>query len=285
MLVYRLSVTIQISLSIHTLNISRSLLHSHLEDLKKTLDQATSWAIGPGLGRGKFMEGYFETILNYFEENKMITMDADSLWFLANLNKGKEEYKTLSGFLGKLSEKSTFILTPNGIEMVRLLQRYVDEKIEISLVDEITKALYKSAKEPVTIISREEAIKIDPRINHYFELLGDLKNVHLLVKGMADIVISGDQVAIVALDGGLKRCGGLGDLLTGFVSLYSQWSYNTDKTVLRGIIFGCIITRESTRRTYEKYKLSVIAQKVVDFVPETLIDLLDLNDQHANEKL
>lgn len=285
MLVYRLSVTIQISLSIHTLNISRSLSHSHLGDLKKTLDQATSWAIGPGLGRGKFMEGYFETILNYFEENKMITMDADSLWFLANLNKGKEEYKTLSGFLGKLSEKSTFILTPNGIEMVRLLQRYVDEKIEISLVDEITKALYKSAKEPVTIISREEAIKIDPRINHYFELLGDLKNVHLLVKGMADIVISGDQVAIVALDGGLKRCGGLGDLLTGFVSLYSQWSYNTDKTVLRGIIFGCIITRESTRRTYEKYKLSVIAQKVVDFVPETLIDLLDLNDQHANEKL
>lgn len=246
-------------------------------EIKNAIGQANSWAIGPGLGRGKFMEKHFEEILSYFEENKIVTMDADSLWFLQSLNKDKEEYKTLKGFLGKLSEKNTFILTPNINEMTRLLQRYVDPAIDTTFVTDVTKNLYKSSKEPITVMTREEALKIDSRIQTYFDMLGDLKNVHLMVKGMADIIVADDKVAIVALDGGLKRCGGLGDLLTGFVSIYAEWSYNTDKSVLRGMIFASLLNRESSRRTYQKYKLSLIAQKVVEFIPETLIDILDLD--------
>lgn len=50
--------------------------------------------------------------------------------------------------------------------------------------------------------------------------LGDLV---VLQKGARDIISNGTRTEIVDVEGGLKRCGGQGDILSGAVGTFLAW--------------------------------------------------------------
>lgn len=205
-------------------------------------------------------------------------MDADALWMLYDLKKEDPKFKSLKGFLEPVSQKNTVILTPNGIEMTRLLQRYVDPHVKPELVADIAKEMLKGCEgETMLVFSKAEALESSPNIKLFFDLLEGLPNVTLVVKGLVDIIISKEQVGVVAYTGGLKRCGGQGDILTGLISLYAQWSYDFDKSVLRGIMLASIITRHSSYLAFKKHLLSLTSKKILDELPQAMRDILELS--------
>lgn len=59
-----------------------------------------------------------------------------------------------------------------------------------------------------------------------------------MVKGHNDLVLHrGDKMSIVQGKGSKKRCGGIGDVLSGCIAACIKWDYNN------GPILGCYVTR------------------------------------------
>ncbi len=50
-------------------------------------------------------------------------------------------------------------------------------------------------------------------------------NFKLLIKGHHDVVLGKDRSFIIRTEGGKKRCGGMGDILAGAISVCSLWDY------------------------------------------------------------
>ncbi len=270
------------------------------------LDQATSWVIGPGLGRDDFIKKNFFNIASQFKD-KLVTMDADALWLLQELDKSS---KNLSDLIGEIDKENTIILTPNEIELARLLQRFINKEIKPEDVSATSKALYTIGQsDTIKIWTREEALKHCSQLDIFYQLINSLNNTNLVVKGQVDIIITPDKVAIVKLEGSLKRCGGQGDILTGFISVFGEWdrklqqpkkkdekqsdeskdkskdesekeSKGTEKQPVdlhRSLIFASLLNRLCARQAYEKYFLSLTTSKIVEELPIAYAALADLN--------
>jgi ATP-dependent NAD(P)H-hydrate dehydratase len=57
----------------------------------------------------------------------------------------------------------------------------------------------------------------------------------LFVKGREDLILSSTQSFIVRTEGGKKRCGGIGDILSGAIAVCALWDF-TYGPVLASII-------------------------------------------------
>lgn len=121
-----------------------------------------------------------------------------------------------------------------------------------------------------------------------------LGGVAILQKGQSDIIavntedarsraaheaskISGEQneVIVVETPGGLKRCGGQGDILSGGVGTFLAWAkcYETgafgDNSIpvsrmpMLAAIGGSMVTRTTSRRAFEKEGRSVVTQDML----------------------
>ncbi|CAJ0749362.1 11205_t:CDS:2 [Entrophospora sp. SA101] len=88
---------------------------------------------------------------------------------------------------------SRAVLTPNVNEFKRFC-----EKMDIGISDD----------------DKEYAIK---------KLSLALGGVTIIQKGHNDLISNGDKVFVVDNDGGLKRCGGQGDILSGLVGTFLSW--------------------------------------------------------------
>ena len=44
-------------------------------------------------------------------------------------------------------------------------------------------------------------------------------------KGAVDMIISEKSIDVVSTQGGLKRCGGIGDILAGNIALCASWNF------------------------------------------------------------
>jgi ATP-dependent NAD(P)H-hydrate dehydratase len=71
-------------------------------------------------------------------------------------------------------------------------------------------------------------------------------NFTLFIKGREDLILGNKQSFIVRTAGGNKRCGGLGDILSGALAVCSLW----DPTL--GPVLASKILRMATKRAYEK---------------------------------
>lgn len=68
-------------------------------------------------------------------------------------------------------------------------------------------------------------------VNHEFvkdvaTLASALNNINILLKGKIDIITNGKKAFLVRTPGSLKRCGGIGDILSGLTGLYAFWAKN-----------------------------------------------------------
>ncbi|CUA75677.1 ATP-dependent (S)-NAD(P)H-hydrate dehydratase [Rhizoctonia solani] len=71
-----------------------------------------------------------------------------------------------------------------------------------------------------------EALKVDTKgePSSFAPLLSKaLGGVTIIQKGPTDLIVSGDQIEEIKEPGGLKRCGGQGDLLSGMTGTFLAW--------------------------------------------------------------
>lgn len=174
-----------------SLTLSASPQDRVLKDMDAILARLHVLVLGPGLGRETYMQSYARAALTLARERSMfVVLDADALWMLAGQSgKGEEWISLVRGY-------RRAVLTPNVVEFKRLC-------------------------ELVGVGEGEGAAGEVSRV---------LGGVVVLEKGARDVVASvvaeGDgerEVVEVDEEGGMRRCGGQGDVLSGCVGTMLAW--------------------------------------------------------------
>lgn len=188
-------------------------------EMKSWLSRLDTLIIGPGLGRSENAENSFNLALKTVKTFKIpIVIDADGLYFVSKNN------SLINGY-----EKC--ILSPNIIEFKRLYDAYIND----GCFDEL-----KENNKPTL----EEQCKAVEKLALAFN------NVTIIKKGKCDIISDGRYTVYNDSQASLKRCGGVGDLLSGSLGTFACWcnKQNIDKPniiaaynasiLIRGLIFN-----------------------------------------------
>jgi NAD(P)H-hydrate repair Nnr-like enzyme with NAD(P)H-hydrate dehydratase domain len=87
----------------------------------------------------------------------------------------------------------------------------------------------------------------------------------VVIKGAKDLILhKGNTLSIVGGMGSKKRCGGIGDVLSGCISACINWNYSY------GPILACHVTKLAALMAYEKHGRSLTGLGVLNFVEEAL---------------
>lgn len=159
--------------------------------------------VGPGLGREDYMQNYARTAVDIARNRGMfIVLDADGLYMV-----GKDR-SVIQGY-------RRAVITPNIIEFKRLAEQVGvspgtpdDEKAQMlsRLLGGVT-VLQKGAQD--VIVADTEGIEADLEASQ-------LQGANLERQKFNEIIR-------VDTPGGLKRCGGQGDVLSGSVGAFLAW--------------------------------------------------------------
>ncbi|PWN52571.1 hypothetical protein IE53DRAFT_367085 [Violaceomyces palustris] len=175
------------------------------KELRSVLSRVQSVVLGPGLGREPFMMDCAKLCIRLCREMDIyLVVDADGLWLV------QDQPEVILGY-----EKA--VLTPNVVEFERLCKA-LDVKEEESLVME--------GSNP----KREERVK---------RLAKALGGPVILEKGKLDRITDGIEMLENDLRGGLKRCGGQGDILSGCLGTFLAWSEIYRRERIQGKGRGC----------------------------------------------
>lgn len=88
----------------------------------------------------------------------------------------------------------------------------------------------------------------------------------------------------IGIDGSLKRCGGLGDILSGLISVCAAWIEGKDEKSEGGAnevapaVCGCLMTRMAAHRAFAKWGRSLVASDVLPFVGEVVDEVIVESD-------
>jgi ATP-dependent NAD(P)H-hydrate dehydratase len=224
-------------------------------EMRTWLSRVHSLIIGPGLGRSEEAFKSVKIAVSLAKsQNIPIIIDADGLFILSH------DLNQITGY-------KKCILTPNVMEF---------------------KLLYDSC-------FRNEHEKYDEKeIQTTFELQCDavkklakkLANVTIIKKGKFDIISNGNQVIFNDMDGSLKRCGGIGDILTGTIGTFSYWcnmnvndSLNENEVSHNMIAcyIASVFVKECSRIAFEKFHRSVLAVDIIEQIAQTFYEMFDKN--------
>ncbi|PVU93544.1 hypothetical protein BB561_003209 [Smittium simulii] len=157
------------------------------------------------------------------------------------------------------------------------------------------------AKNPELVYGKKNAI-LTPNVNEFKSLILELKldntlptdqivkncalalgGVTIILKGENDIISNGETILICDELGGLKRCGGQGDILAGATATFLGWSvcyqqrrWNHDSTVptdkmpLLCAYAACKVIRIASRLAFEANDFSTQPSDVLIMVPKSL---------------
>jgi ATP-dependent NAD(P)H-hydrate dehydratase len=165
-----------------------------VKEIAELLDRLHVVVLGPGLGRDPLMQETAAKIIAEVRKREMPIVVDADGLFLV-----QNHPEVVKGY-------ASAVLTPNVMEFKRLCEKMgVDpEKVEGG---------------------KDKACA---------ELARRLGGVTIVQKGQKDVISNGKDTMICLIEGGLKRCGGQGDVLTGCLGtllawkkLYSQgeWKY------------------------------------------------------------
>jgi ATP-dependent NAD(P)H-hydrate dehydratase len=205
--------------------------------------------VGPGLGRDEITLKQIAAIIKAARKQDPpvpLVLDADGLFLInqkPDLVKGYKEC----------------ILTPNVVEFGRLAKSQ-----GIDMEGDQTKMCEKLAKA--------------------------LGGVCILQKGKDDYISNGEGTTTCDFQGGLKRSGGQGDTLTGSLGTFLAWrqSYHEGlwdlppgekkmtraETLLAAAFGGSAITRECSRKAFEKNGRSLQASDLTNEVHGSFLTLI-----------
>lgn len=227
-----------------------------------------SIAMGPGLGRDDTIESIFTTFTSHV--NKVNTtlpiptvFDADALWFF-----GKTFNKTFTPF-----DKGNLIITPNNSEFNRLIGLLlIKENYDQITPQNQFKNIDGIDNKSISIL-KYNANEIPVEFKNEIDLCNTIHNNIIVKKGVNDVITNGKELYIVKNEGSLKRCGGIGDVLTGLINCYCGMIYKNalmnNKTycqsdLMECCVLGCFICREASRLAFNEKGYSLTAPDIID---------------------
>ena len=220
--------------------------------------------IGPGLGRDPITQRQVKATIRAarnFDPPIPMVLDADALMII------QEDPELIQGF-------KECILTPNVMEFNRLA---------------------KALGVDTTNDSANQACE---------KLAQKLGGVCIIQKGPHDHISNGEGTTVSDFKGGLKRSGGQGDTLTGSLGTFLGWrqlyheglwdttgsgeegseKMSRAETLLVAAFGGSAITRECSRRAFEKRARSLQASDLTDEVHNAFLSLIGEPDQREGQK-
>ncbi|KAJ7066494.1 H-hydrate dehydratase [Mycena amicta] len=226
-------------------------------ELKSILSRLHVLVIGPGLGREPYMQSFAKIAVSLARQQGMfLVLDADALWLVG------QDVSVIKGY-------RRAVVTPNVAEFARLSQQLgIDPNTPV----EKRAGLVSRALGGVTVLQKgaTDIISVDSTGS-----ASDLDASHL---GQADPQQEEVKETVsVDVQGGLKRCGGQGDILSGTVGTMLAWAkcYEDgifgDKTLatsrlpLLAAVGGSAVTRTASRLAFSKEGRAVVTQ---DMLPE-----------------
>ncbi|CAG8505926.1 4437_t:CDS:10 [Diversispora eburnea] len=112
--------------------------------------------------------------------------------------------------------------------------------------------------------------------------------VIIVNKGKTDFISNGNVVFFVDNEGGLKRCGGQGDVLTGLIATFLDWGLayqnkiwqhdnkiSPDDIIMLASFAGCVITRECSRIAFGKLGRSVQTSDIISEIAYSFNNFLE----------
>ncbi|ORY32868.1 Ribokinase-like protein [Naematelia encephala] len=245
------------------------------EELKGIMSRLHVLIIGPGLGRDEHMQSCARIAFELAREmdGMAVVVDADGLWLVQN------DPKVVLDWPGV----PRIILTPNVMEFKRLCQAMqIDDK-----------------SDPTTLCPR---------------LAQALQNLTIIQKGPTDIISNGltvpssfvvdggkKDVLQVEVEGGLKRVGGQGDILSGSTGVLMAWGTEWAKGTFEHVgqpkpseelaknlpllaAYGAsTFNRTVSKRGFEKKGRSMVTGDLVEMVGEVYEEVFG-SAQSADEK-
>lgn len=173
--------------------------------------------LGPGLGREDYMQHYASTALTLARARAMfVVLDADALWMVGQALELVRGYRRA-------------VLTPNVVEFKRLCEQVgvgegEERAAEVSRKLGGVVVLEKGARDVIASDTTGEEADLSASAIRVGEGEGDGEKVR--------------EVVEVDVEGGLKRCGGQGDVLSGCVGTMLAWG----KCYEQGA-YGCVSFR------------------------------------------
>lgn len=147
------------------------------------LDRLHAIVIGPGLGRDQLMQDTAALIIREVRKRSMPLVLDADGLFLV-----QNQPDVIHGY-------ASAVLTPNVMEFQRLCERM--------------------GVDPATVEGGRE--------NACAELARKFGGVTIIQKGRQDVISNGRETMVVDIEGGLKRTGGQGDVLTGCLGTLLAW--------------------------------------------------------------
>jgi len=214
--------------------------------------------IGPGLGRDEVTQKQVKAVIEAARKSDPplpMVLDADALWLVQtdpDLIRGYKEC----------------ILTPNVVEFGRLAKSV---------------GLHQSSGDASKVCQ---------------ELADKLGGVCIIQKGPVDYISQGRDTTTSDFEGGLKRSGGQGDTLTGSLGTFLAWrqvyheglwdvgdeKMDRAETLLVAAFAGSAITRECSRRAYQKRQRSLQASDLTEEVHEAFLSLIGEPTEQQDKK-
>ena len=115
-------------------------------------------------------------------------------------------------------------------------------------------------------------------------LANKLANVTIVKKGRVDIITDGLEGVTCDWEGSLKRCGGIGDLLTGSIATFAHWTNAAAAAAaatedrnpnILAAYNASVLIREASKRAFKKYYRSILAVDIIEQIPQSLFDLFE----------
>ena len=208
----------------------------------ESLDRIHALVIGPGLGRDPAVLNATHSIIKEARiKGISMVLDADALYLLSLGN------RDLLDSLGTNSESNcAIVLTPNVVEYRRLIDSLADGSEE-----ELKKIL------PGVVVVKKghhDVIERFPSTLHGSEEDDNLENL----------------VMICEEKGGLKRSGGIGDILAGNIGTFLAWNrileskLDSESDLLLSCWMASGITKRATNSAFLKRKRSMTAPDVLE---------------------
>lgn len=207
-----------------------------------------SIVIGPGLGRDLSILKDFSFILENFA-NKIIICDADFFWFL------QQDIHLFKKAL-KLAKKVIF--TPNILEFGRLYKLILEKEFDVEILRDFMNKNSSSESDFQEI----DVFSHLPDFKKFYDFF-DNPNLIIFLKFRFDFIISSDLCFLVKTPGSKKRCGGLGDILTGILAQITQLSDSMDDNIIYGVVMSSYILKKASFLAFQKHKISLIATDVL----------------------
>ena len=172
-------------------------------ELQSLLSRLHVLVVGPGLGRESYMQSYAKTAVSIAKERGMyVVLDADGLYMIG------EDISVIKGY-------RRAVLTPNVVEFKRLSEQVgigpeVPNDERAALISRFlggVTVLQKGAKDIITSDTTE----------------GEADFRESRMEGVDEDYQKIQETVEVDIEGGLKRCGGQGDILSGCVGTFMAW--------------------------------------------------------------